>query len=87
LDLLTGEIQPTLIVILPDINMPGMDGLQLLGEIKQRWPDLSVMMVTAYSDDEPRQRATALGAAQFLTKQEDFDALKAQLRQLPGAAD
>ena len=45
------------------------------------------MMVTAYSDDEPRQRATALGAAQFLTKQADFDALKAQLRQLPSAAD
>jgi CheY-like chemotaxis protein len=87
LDLLTGEIQPTLIVILSDINMPGMDGLQLLGEIKQRRPDLPVMMVTAYSDDERRQRVTALGAAQFLPKPVDFDALKAQLRQPPSAAD
>lgn len=87
MDLLTGEIQPTLIVILSDINMPGMDGLQLLGEIKQRRPDLPVMMVTAYSDDERRQRVTALGAAQFLPKPVDFDALKAQLRQPPSAAD
>jgi CheY-like chemotaxis protein len=46
LHLLTGEIQPELIVILSDINMPGMDGLQLIGEIKQRRPDLPVMMVT-----------------------------------------
>jgi CheY-like chemotaxis protein len=39
------------------INMPGMDGLQLLGEIKQRRPDLPVMMVTAYGDDERRRRS------------------------------
>ena len=47
LGLLSGGIEPTLIVILSDINMPGMDGLQLLGVIKQRFPDLPVMMVTA----------------------------------------
>ena len=47
LQLLADGIEPTLIVILSDINMPGMDGLQLLGEIKQRRPDLPVMMVTA----------------------------------------
>jgi len=62
LDLLAGEIQPALIVILSDINMPGMDGLQLLGEINQRRPDLPVMMVTAYGDDERRRRAHELGA-------------------------
>ena len=43
-------------------NMPGMDGLQLLGEIKQRFPDLSVMMVTAYGDDARRRQATEYGA-------------------------
>ena len=87
LALLSGGIEPGVIVILSDINMPGMDGLQLLGEIKERFPDLPVMMVTAYGDDERRRRATELGAAEFLTKPVDFDFLKAQLRQLPTAAD
>ena len=86
LEQLADEIEPTLIVILSDINMPGMDGLQLLGEIKQRFPDLPVMMVTAYGDDERRRRASELGASEFLTKPVDFDQLKAQLRQLPTAA-
>jgi CheY-like chemotaxis protein len=84
---LANGIEPSLIVILSDINMPGMDGLQLLGEIKQRFPDLPVMMVTAYGDDERRRQAAELGAAEFLTKPVDFDLLKQQLRQLPSAAD
>ena len=75
-----------MIVILSDINMPGMDGLQLLGEIKERFPDLPVMMVTAYGDDERRRRASELGAAEFVSKPVDFDRLKAQLRQLPPAS-
>ena len=50
LDRLSGKIQPTLVAVLSDINMPGMDGLQLLGEIKQRFPDLPVMLVTAEHD-------------------------------------
>jgi CheY-like chemotaxis protein len=82
LELLAGEIQPELIAILSDINMPGMDGLQLLGEIKQRHSDLQVVMVTAYGDDERRRRASELGAFEFITKPVDFDQLKAQLRQL-----
>jgi CheY-like chemotaxis protein len=68
LDRLAGEIQPTLVAVLSDINMPGMDGLQLLDEIKQRRPDLPVMMVTAYGDDERRRRARELGAFEFITK-------------------
>jgi CheY-like chemotaxis protein len=87
LELLAAEIEPTLIVILSDINMPGMDGLQLLGEIKQRRPDLPVMMVTAYGDDERRRRASELGAFEFITKPVDFDQLRAQLQNLPTAAD
>jgi CheY-like chemotaxis protein len=79
---LADGIQPTLIVILSDINMPGMDGLQLIGEIKQRFPNLPVMMVTAYGDDERRRKASDLGASGFLAKPVDFDTLKAQLRQL-----
>jgi len=86
LDKLADGVRPELIVILSDINMPGMDGLELLAEIKQRFPDLPVMMVTAYGDDERRRRARELGAFEFLPKPVDFDQLKAQLRQLPAAA-
>jgi len=68
LDRLGEEIQPTLLAVLSDINMPGMDGLELLGEIKQRRPDLPVMMVTAYGDDDRRRRARELGAREFITK-------------------
>jgi DNA-binding NtrC family response regulator len=63
-----------------------MDGLQLLGEIKQRRPDLPVMMVTAYGDDERRGRAGELGAFEFITKPVDFAHLKVQLRRLASAA-
>ena len=87
LDRLAREIQPSLIAVLSDIDMPGMDGLQLLAEIKQRRPDLPVMMVTAYGDSERRKRAEQYGAAEFITKPVDFDQLKTQLRNLPTAAD
>ena len=83
LDRLSGDIEPELLAVLSDINMPGMDGLQLLAEIKQRRPDLPVMMVTAYGDDDRRRRAAEHGAAEFITKPVDFEHLKAQLSQLP----
>ncbi len=76
------EIRPELIVILSDINMPGMDGLELLREVRRLRPELPVLMVTAYGDDERRHRADELGAADFLTKPVDFDQLKQQLIQL-----
>lgn len=82
LERLAGEIEPQLIVILSDINMPGMDGLALLREIKTRRPDLPVMMVTAYGDEERRRRAAEYGAAEFVTKPVDFDFLKERLGQL-----
>lgn len=83
---LDNGIQPELIVILSDINMPGIDGLALLREIKQRWPELPVVMVTAYGDEERRCRANEYGAAEFITKPVDFDLLKERLRQLPTAS-
>jgi len=86
LDRLAEEIQPALVAVLSDINMPGMDGLELLGEIRQRRPDLPVMMVPSYGDDERRRQAAEAGALQFLTKPVDFDSLKAELRRLSGAA-
>ena len=82
LDKLAGGIEPPLIVILSDINMPGMDELSLLREIKGRRPDLPVIMVTTYGDDERRRRASEYGAAEFMTKPLDFNFLKAQLRRL-----
>ncbi|HEY1799160.1 MAG TPA: response regulator [Stellaceae bacterium] len=83
LETLGQEIEPELIVILSDINMPGMDGLTLLQRVKASYPHLPVMMVTAYGDDERRQRAAEYGAAEFITKPVDFDLLKRQLQQLP----
>ena len=87
LDTLANGVRPELIVILSDINMPGMDGLTLLREIKRRRPDLPVMMVTAYGDEERRRLASEYGAAEFITKPVDFDFLKIQLRDLSDAAD
>jgi CheY-like chemotaxis protein len=82
LEKLENRIEPQLIVILSDINMPGMDGMALLRDIKKRWPDLPVMMVTAYGDDERRRRAGEYGAAEFITKPVDFGLLKQQLQHL-----
>jgi CheY-like chemotaxis protein len=82
LEHLSKDIEPELVVILSDINMPGMDGLALLREIKARRPKLAVMMVTAYGDEERRRHAAEIGAADFLTKPVDFDLLKERLRQL-----
>jgi len=73
LEKIAAGIEPQLIVILSDINMPIMDGLELLREVKTRRPDLPVMMVTAYGDDERRRLAGEYGAAEFITKPVDFN--------------
>ena len=85
--MLADGIRPQLIVILPDINTPGRDGLSLLREVRKSRPEIPVMMVTVYGDDERRRQARELGAAEFLTKPVDFELLKEQLRRLPTAAD
>jgi CheY-like chemotaxis protein len=66
------------VIILSDINMPGMSGLELLGHIKQKYsiPPPSVMMITAYGDAENFNAAKRLGADDFLTKPIDFTLLK-----------
>jgi CheY-like chemotaxis protein len=80
-------IRPELMVILSDINMPGMDGLRLLRAAKEHFPDLPVIMVTAYGDDDRRRQARDYGATEFVTKPVDFAILKQQLVQLrPTAA-
>jgi DNA-binding NtrC family response regulator len=79
LDRLASEIQPTLIAVLSDINMPALDGLQLLGEIMQRFPDLPGHDCNCRRDDERSRKGSELGAADFLAKPVDFDLLKEQL--------
>ena len=70
------------ILILSDINMPGMSGLELLKQIKQKCevPPPIVMMITAYGDDENYNQAMKLGADDFLTKPLDFTALREKLK-------
>lgn len=70
------------VLILSDINMPGMSGLELLGQIKQKYmkPPPVVMMITAYGDQENFDTAKQLGADDFLTKPVDFTALKEKLK-------
>lgn len=70
------------ILVLSDVNMPGIDGLALLQVIHLEWPGLPVIMVTAYGDDERRRKAVALGAVDFLGKPVDFDHLKRRLRDI-----
>ena len=70
------------VIILSDINMPGMSGLELLRCIKQKYlePPPSVMMITAYGDAENFNTAKLLGADEFLTKPVDFTYLKEKLK-------
>ena len=68
-----------LILILSDINMPGMSGLELLPKIKFSHPDVPVVMITAYGDASTRDKALALGAQDLLTKPVDFAALKERI--------
>ena len=72
------------VLILSDINMPGMSGLDLLEKIKQQFqaPPPLVMMITAYGDKENYETAMKLGADDFLTKPVDFISLKEKLKAL-----
>ena len=79
-------MEPAVILILSDINMPGMSGLDLLAESKRLWPGLPVAMITAYGDPESQRRALEAGATDFLTKPLDFDELKVKIAQLVTAA-
>jgi CheY-like chemotaxis protein len=67
------------IVLLSDINMPGMSGLDLLREVKRRWPAVKVIMVSAYGDADNRRQAADLGANAFVVKPVDFNQLRAAL--------
>ena len=75
-------LEPEIMLILSDINMPGISGIDLLKTSKQLWPRLPVTMITAYGDDDSRRSALEAGATDFLTKPLDFSELKAKLADL-----
>ena len=62
----------SLILILSDINMPGMSGLELLPKAKAARPDVPVIMITAYGDTETKRKALESGAEALFTKPIDF---------------
>jgi CheY-like chemotaxis protein len=76
LDILDGHIGAEIILLISDINMPGMTGLELLPVVKQRRPGLPVFMISAYGDQDTIATAVERGANRFLTKPVDFPRLK-----------
>ncbi len=73
---LAGEDRTDIVLVLSDINMPGMTGLELLSKIKQNPPPVPVCMMTAYDNEEYRGRAEALSCDGYVSKPIDFKALK-----------
>jgi CheY-like chemotaxis protein len=76
----------SLILILSDINMPGMTGLELLPKAKAARPDVPVIMITAYGDAETKRKALENGAEALLTKPIDFTALRGEIDARVGLA-
>ncbi len=76
----------SLILILSDINMPGMSGLELLPQAKAARPDVPVIMITAYGDAETKRKALERGADALLTKPIDFLALRDEIETRVGKA-
>ena len=74
-----GTIEQSLILILSDINMPGMTGLEMLPRVREMRPDVPVIMITAYGDPETRRKAIEGGAEGLLTKPIDFTLLREEI--------
>ena len=88
LDLISDAAEASLILILSDINMPGMTGLELLPKAKAARPDVPIIMITAYGDPETKRKAIEGGATGLLTKPIDFTLLRSEIdsRLQPGPA-
>src|SRR5271169_4582260 len=69
----------SLILILSDINMPGISGLELLPKAKAMRPDVPIIMITAYGDAETKRKALEKGAEALLTKPIDFTLLRSEI--------
>lgn len=76
------EHEQEAVLILSDINMPGMSGLELLKHIREKYakPPPVVMIITAYGDKYNHSLAMQLGADDFLTKPLDFSSLREKLK-------
>lgn len=68
-----------LVLILSDINMPGINGIELLRILKEKYAHLKVFMITAYDDKENYEKAIQYGAEEYLTKPLDFERLKTDI--------
>src|SRR3974390_1588148 len=79
LQCITAAGDRSLILILSDINMPGMTGLELLPKAKALLPDVPIIMITAYGDPETKRRALENGAEALLTKPIDFGTLRNEI--------
>ena len=79
LDRITDAGEASLILILSDINMPGMSGLELLPKAKALRPDVPVIMITAYGDAETKRKALERGAEALFTKPIDFVTLRSEI--------
>jgi len=86
LERIEAAVAVTLILILSDINMPGISGLELLPLARAARPDVPVIMITAYGDAETERKALAGGAAALLPKPIDFPRLRGEIRARVGAA-
>lgn len=82
LALLNDGVRKDLVLVLSDINMPGMNGLELLRRIKATPPPVPVCMMTAYGSEDYRTRAREFGSDGYLTKPVDFEELKQRIRML-----
>jgi CheY-like chemotaxis protein len=80
LEAISAATDARLILILSDINMPGMSGLELLPKARMARPDVPVIMITAYGDVETKRRALEGGAEGFLSKPIDFVTLREEIR-------
>ena len=76
---IASTIEQSLILILSDINMPGMTGLEMLPRVKEIRPEVPVIMITAYGDAETRRKAIENGASGLLTKPIDFALLRGEI--------
>ena len=86
LDRVGSEETARLILILSDINMPGMSGIDLVPLAREARPDVPVIMITAYGDSETRRKAVEAGAAGVFTKPIDFPELRVEISRRLDAA-